>query len=523
MPSIAPYGLWTSPLSSKEASAGALRFGQLDTCTNCFYFTESRPSEKGRCALMKGGLFSLEEVLPSTFSVRTRVHEYGGKCFAGSHDTVYFVNYSDQTIYQKKEGASPTLLLQQPKTYYADLFLTKTYLYAVAEDHSQGSIQTSLVRIDLKTGHVITLAYGCDFYAAPRVNDKETQIAFLTWNFPYMPWDSTRLWVADLTQEGLSSPLCIAGGNKESITHPLWHQETLYFTSDRTGFWNIYLHKQNTPLEALHPTSIDFGAAHWIFGSERLATTQDDHLLAIGTENGVDALYRFHLITRKMTKLETPFTSLSDLYFFQGHALFFASAADLPTSLVAWDLKKSTYTFLKNSQKHTLPSTCLSYPQRITFPTKDNQMAYGLYYPPQNSDYQPLKNSLPPLILKCHGGPTHHAAIKYNPDILFFTSRGFAFFEINYRGSTGFGKAYRDLLKLQWGIADRDDCLYAVDYLIKNRLADPDHLFLKGSSSGGYSVFSVLIHSPAFQGAVSYYGISDLEDLVKNSHKLEKH
>lgn len=520
---IAPYGSWGSPITSDTVTTNSLRLGQIDVDHDFFYYVEGRASEKGRSVLMKGDLNGyLEEVLPQQFNVRSSVHVYGGKCFSVKNDTVYFVNHADGAIYKKTSDGMITQLTQAPNFYFADFTISKDYLYAVAEEHIENTVNNMLIRLDLTTYKIDVIASGYDFYAAPRLSQDDSKLAWLCWNHPNMPWDGSELWVAVVTSQGLTSPLCVAGNDKESITHPVWSENTLYFTSDRSGFWNLYRY-QNHKIDPIYPSHSDFGAAHWIFGSERYTFMKDGSIAAISTELAIDCLYLINLKTKTAKRLNAPFTTLSDLYVIKDTLIMSAASPTCATTLIAFNIETETYTLLKSSQPLSVDEKYISFPKSIQFPTENNTLSYGFYYPPTNPDYKPLADELPPLILRCHGGPTTHVSPKLNLDTLFFTSRGFAVFEINYGGSTGYGRSYRNRLKGNWGVVDRLDCIHAANYLCSKGLADKNRLAIKGGSAGGYTVLCTLAFNKLFQAGVSYYGVCDLEDLTKDTHKMEKH
>jgi len=520
---IATYGSWISPITSDIASSNSLRFGAIDIDQDFFYYIETRPSEKGRSVLMKGSLDGvLEEVLPQEFNVRSNVHVYGGKCFSVVEGTIYFSNYSDGAIYKKTVDCPITKITKGTNFSFIDFSIGKKYLYAVAEEHLENQVNNMLIRLHLTTYKMDVIASGYDFYASPRLSKNESTLAWLCWNHPNMPWDSSELWIAATSPEGLISPKCIAGGSSESITHPVWSQDSLYFTSDKSGFWNLYCYHDHT-IKAIYPSSSDFGAAHWIFASERYALTKDGLIAAISTKSAIDHLYLINPKTKTAKCIELPFTTLSDLYVLNDTLIMSAASPSFPTSVIAVDIDTGSYTLLKSSQSFSLDKQYISSPQTITFPTENATTAYGFYYPPINPDYKPLPQELPPLILRCHGGPTTHVSPKCNLETLFFTSRGFAVFEINYGGSTGYGKDYRNRLHYSWGIVDRQDCIDAVKYLCDHKLADKNRLAIKGGSAGGYTALCALTFNKVFQGAVSYYGVCDLEDLIQDSHKMEKY
>lgn len=520
------YGSWHSPISAEHLVQDTLRFGQIAIDGTSFYYTEGRPTEKGRSVLMQGALQGEHrELLPKEFNVRTRVHEYGGKCILAHHKTVYFVNESDQDLYKISDEGVITRITHEPTLHFADLSIGKdaSFLYAVAERHEQENVENFLVQISLHTYEIKIIASGYDFYAAPRVSPDGSLLAWFCWNHPNMPWDGTELWMGELSPKGLLHTQKIAGNLEESITLPVWSDKNiLYFVSDQTGYWNIYQY-HNSLIQSVYSCDIEFGAPHWIFGVERYCILEDDTLIAIGTTQGKDALYHINPLHHSLQRLDTPFTSISDLYLIEDTLIFNGASPSLPHSLMSLNLSTQKITVLKQSQKISIDPAYISVPQDISFLTEGGLTAYGFYYPPTHKNCIPYPNTTPPLIVRCHGGPTAHVSPKLNLEILYFTSRGFAFFEINYGGSSGYGREYRNRLRGQWGVVDVQDCLHAAHYLCNQGLANSSQLIIKGGSAGGFTTLSVLAASKTFKAGASYYGVSDLELLMKDTHKMELH
>lgn len=523
-----PYGSWKSPISSDLLAESALRFGQIDVDNSTFYYIEGRPSEKGRCALMQGSLKDpIKELLPKEFNVRSTVHEYGGKCFLAHNGCVYFVNHQDQDLYKINKEGIVSRITKEPTLRFADLAIANdaSFLYAVAERHLGDSVDNMLMKISLTDSHIESIANGYDFYAAPRISTSGRYVAWFCWNHPNMPWDGTELWLASISPEGtLIDPKCIAGGSEESITAPSWSEaDVLYFISDCSGFWNFYRYVDNSA-QALYPCDIDFGSPHWIFGSERYCFLKGDIIATIGTTRGRDSIYLLDSKKQTLITVETPFTAISDLYSLNQESLLFTAASPcMASALVALDLKTNQTHIIKHSQNTSIQKDYLSFPEEIIFKTEEGLDCYGFYYPPTNPDFKSETKELPPLILRCHSGPTANASPKLNLDILYFTSRGFAFFELNYGGSTGYGREYRNRLRNNWGVVDVQDCVHAALELCKRGLVDKTRLIVKGSSAGGYTALSLLTFTDVFQAGACYYGVSDMEALAKDTHKFELH
>lgn len=530
---ITPYGSWPSPITADHLIKEALRFGSIAIDPPFFYYIEGRPTEQGRSVLIRGSLSGQhQEILPTTFDVRTKVHEYGGKCILAHKQHLYFVNCHDQDIYLVTAQGEVKRLTQDPSLRYADFSITPdgSFLYAVAERHpkepAQGKVENMLIQLSLSTLQMEIIASGYDFYAAPRVSPDGTTLAWFCWSHPNMPWDGTELWIGEISpSQTLLNPRKIAGGVEESVTSPQWSPDhVLHFVSDKTGFWNLYRYLDNTITPFYpNPCTIDFGAPHWIFGVERYGFLQDGSLVAIGTLQGEDSLY--HLDPKKSApqRLHLPLTSLSDLYVLQDTLIFKGSSPELPESLLAVYLATQDLKILKTSQPVSINPGYISRPVKMTCPTEPRTVTYGFYYPPTHPHSIAPAHSAPPLILRCHGGPTAHVSPRFNLETLYFTSRGFAVFEINYSGSTGYGRDYRNRLRGKWGVMDVQDCVYAACYLCDQGLADPSRLIIKGGSAGGFTTLCAMIFSKTFQAGSCYYGVSDLEALAINTHKMELH
>ncbi len=366
------------------------------------------------------------------------------------------------------------------------------------------------------------LAEGCDFYASVRLHPDGSQLAWISWNHPNLPWDGTELWVAPILADGfLGEARLVAGGINESIFQPEWSPDgILYFISDRTNWWNLY-RWCNGEIEPLHNKEAEFGLPQWVFGMSTYGFQSPHHLICTYTQDGNWYLARLNLETKQLEVIETPYTSISSLQVDNHRAVFLGGSGIESTALVEIDLTTYKITVLRKSSDVEIESGYLSIPQAIAFPTENNLTAYGFFYPPQNQDYQPPSTEKPPLIVKSHGGPTASTSSTLNLRIQYWTSRGFAVFDVNYGGSTGYGKEYRERLKDNWGIVDVDDCCNGAKYLAAQGLVDETRLAIAGGSAGGYTTLAALTFRDVFRAGASYYGISDLEALAKDTHKFE--
>ncbi len=529
-PRLAPYGTWQSPLSAGRIVTETVGLGQIVLEGDDIYFIEVRPSEDGRNAIVQAdaGTQRVRDVLPAPFNARSRVHEYGGGAFTvAPRGLLYFVNFTDQRVYALPRDGVPRPVTPQDSRRYADLVYDARHarLIAVCEEHvGANEPANSLVVIDLRNARVRPLATGADFYASPRLSPDGRRLAWLAWHHPNMPWDDTELWLAVVRDDGsLSEARCIAGGAAESIFQPEFGPDgALYFISDRNGWWNLYRWEAER-LEALAPMEAEFGLPQWLFGMSTYGFASAHELVCAYNRQNTWRLALLDLATRRFTPLNTPYTEIGGLRAGGGRAYFLGSSPSEPPALVAYDLGTCRTTVLRRSSRVVLETGFLSVPEPLAFPTTQGETAYGFYYPPQNRDFVPPQGARPPLIVFCHGGPTAATTGALNLKIQYWTSRGYAVCDVNYRGSTGYGRAYRQRLEGQWGVVDVEDCVAAARALILRGLADPQHLAIRGGSAGGYTALCALVFHDAFVAGASYYGISDLEALSRDTHKFESH
>lgn len=525
---ISPYGCWKSPITADLIVAGTIGLSSILLDNTDTYWIEARATEAGRNVIVrKTADGTITDVTPSPFNVRNRVHEYGGGSFTVKDGIIYFSNFSDRRIYQQTPNSQPQALTPVADSHYADGVIDsqRQRLICVREDFSSGSHEpvNQLVSINLKNGEDIQiLAAGSDFYASPRLNPDGSQLAWLTWNHPNLPWDGTQLWVAPILENGfLGEAVSVAGGVDESIFQPEWSPDgILYFISDRTNWWNLY-RWHNGEIEPLYKKDAEFGLPQWVFGMSTYGFQSAHRLICTYTEDGNWYLASLNLQTKQLEVIETPYTSISSLHVANNRAVFIGGSGIEATALVEIDLGTYNITVLRKSSELEIETGYLSIPQPIAFPSENNLTAYGFFYPPQNQDYQAPPTEKPPLIVKSHGGPTSSTSSTLNLRIQYWTSRGFAVLDVNYGGSTGYGRAYRQRLKDNWGIVDVDDCTNGAKYLVAKGLVDQARLAIAGGSAGGYTTLAALTFRDTFRAGASYYGISDLEALAKDTHKFE--
>ena len=529
------YGSWKSPITADLIVAGTMGLGQIVLDNNDVYWIEGRPSEAGRSVIVHSTPNGkITDITPSPFNARTRVHEYGGSAFTVKDGIGYFSNFVDQRIYKMActGGEFQPLTPEMPRRY-ADVVVDskRDRLICVCEDHSDPTREpvNTLVSINLKDGEDIQiLASGSDFYASPRLSPDNSQLAYLSWNHPNMPWDSTELWVAQIDQNGaLTQVEGIAGGVEESIFQPEWSTDgVLYFVSDRTNWWNLYRWLPSSGgtfggIETLCPMPAEFGLPQWVFGMSTYGFESANRIICTYTQNGLWHLASLDLQTKQLEVIETPYTDISGLQVANSRAVFLAGSATEPTAIVQINLATKEMEVLRRSSELQIDSGYLSTPQSIAFPTENNLIAYAFFYPPQNQDYTAQTGEKPPLLVKSHGGPTASASSTFNLKIQYWTSRGFAFLDVNYGGSTGYGREYRQRLNQNWGIVDVDDCANGAKYLAEAGLVDQERLAISGGSAGGYTTLCALTFRDVFSSGASHYGVSDLEALATDTHKFE--
>ncbi len=526
---VAAYGSWKSPITSDLIVSKTIGIESIVVNNDDIYWLEKRPQEKGRSLIVRySNCRKVKNITPSPLSVRSKIHEYGGGAFVVEEDTIYFSNYSDGRIYQQVLNKQPQALTRKTQQRYADIVVDRlrNRLICVCEDHSPTDREAinSIITIDLSTGKIQTLVEGADFFSSPRLSPDGQKLAWLSWNHPDMPWDNTNLWLAAIDEKGsIVKPECIAGGKTESICEPKWSEDgALYFSSDRTNWWNLYRRNPDGSVEILHEMSAEFAYPHWVFGLSTYAFAGQDRLVCAYSAHGRWHLGTIHTKTKQFQAIKTKYTNISDLQAIKnGFAVFVGGTPTETTAIIKLNLDTGEEQVLKRTGDLTIDPGYLSLPEAIAFPTSDNLTAHGWYYPPTNQDYTAPQAELPPLIVKSHGGPTAAASVDLNLRTQYWTSRGFGYLDVNYGGSIGYGREYRQRLDGKWGIVDIDDCVNGAKYLASQSKVDQDRLVITGSSAGGYTTLAALTFRDTFKAGASYYGVSDLEILAKDTHKFE--
>jgi dipeptidyl aminopeptidase/acylaminoacyl peptidase len=527
---LAPFGSWRSPIDSDLIATGTIKLVDVLVDGEDIYWIESRPKEVGRFVLVKhvrGG--TDHDVTPAPFNARSRVHEYGGGAVLVDRGVVFFTNFADQKLYRQDQNGIPRPISQASQCRYADATVDaiRNRLICVREDHGRadGVVINSIVAIafDGIKGEQL-LVQGHDFYSNPRISPDGKRLAWLAWDHPNMPWIGTELWVGMISEAGeIEAPVRIAGSADESVFQPEWSPSgTLHFVSDRTGWWNLYRHHEEGAAAVLVKNA-DFGEPQWVFGMATYGFLPEGRIICSYRETGRSRVAMFSELAEQLFPLDLPYTEVSNLRVCSDFLVFLGGAPDKPSSVVKVSLDPMTIDVLKQSTDIAdRPNIreCLSAPALIEFPSRRGNV-YAWYYAPLNSEFAAPSEELPPLVVKSHGGPTAAASSTLDLRTQYWTSRGYAVLDVDYGGSTGYGRDYRNRLHQAWGIVDVEDCTNAGKFIVENRKADPARVAITGGSAGGYTTLCALVFGTFFKVGASYYGVCDLESLARDTHKFE--
>jgi dipeptidyl aminopeptidase/acylaminoacyl peptidase len=528
-PTIAPYGSWASPLSAQALAAGGISFGDLRSANGRLYWLENVPARGGSISLFSLGEGAAAQVTPDSANVRSRVHEYGGASFIVVGDTVYYSQLSDQRLYALRSGGIPAPLTP-PNYRYADCIAipatanSTAALICVREDHTDPAhVRNTLVRLPIPiAGAGDVLFDGSDFVSYPRISPDGRRLAFITWNHPNMPWDGTELRVAEMTPQGLKAPVVVAGGAAESVLEPQWDSDgMLYFISDRSGFWNLYAERA-AGAQPIWPRAAEFAAPLWQFGQSNYVLLDDGRAVVCFRERGIARLAVVNLKTGTGHVLDLPYVEFSHLTRIDAqHIAAVAGASKSLASIVRIDIASAKATTLRTAGQSPLHGDSISIAVPIDFPSANGRTAHAFYYAPTNPRHRAVAGTLPPLLTLVHGGPTSQSSPALRSSVQFWTSRGFALVDVNYGGSSGYGRAYRQLLNGTWGVVDVEDVIAAVRFLVGTKRADPKRTAITGGSAGGYTVLVALSTSDVFRAGTDRFGISDMTALARDTHKFE--
>ena len=517
-----PYGFWQSPITSDLIVAKSIGLAEALIDGGEVYWLESRPDEGGRSVVVRNGV----DLTPRPFNVRTRVHEYGGGAWTVSAATLYFCNDSDQRLYRMERGGEAHPITPEGAWRYADGVIDQAggRWIGVLEDHTRQGVEPANAIASVESGGVRVLASGHDFYSSPKLSPDGRRLAFLAWDHPRMPWVGTTLYVLNLDGGETAT---VAGGERESIFQPEWSADgsELYFVSDRTGWWNLYAAKgDGWRVRPITDLAVEFGRPQWVFGVSAYAVAGPNRIVASYVKQGLTQMAVVDVAAREMKPIATSYTDISSVRAAGDKVVFRGGSATSPASIVLLDLTNGSEEVLKKSTTVADDPAVARYftsVQSIEFPTTGDRTAFGLYYPPYNPDYEAPNWDMAPLLVKCHGGPTAMASSTLDLRTQYWTSRGIAVLDVNYGGSTGYGREYRERLDGKWGIVDVDDCESGAKYLGEGNLVDRARTVIAGGSAGGYTVLAALTFRDYFKGGASYYGVSDLAVLARDTHKFE--
>lgn len=529
-PVISPYGSWKSPITADLIVQGSVGLSQPTIEGDNIYWVELRPTEGGRNVIVRRDKEGVtHDVNPAPFNARTRVHEYGGGDFIVADSTVYFSNFADQRIYRQTTDQETTAITPDGPMRYAEPIFDKnrSRLICVREDHSDPGAEAKNAIVSISTENAEdeqkVLASGNDFYSSPKISPDGSQLAWLTWNHPNMPWDGCQLWVGDLSETGdVVASRRVAGGRSESIFQPEWSSDgVLYFASDRTGWWNLERLTPDGQIELVYDSKGDLGMPQWVFGMSAYAFATPSLIVCSHIEHGVSRLGTINLESGEFKEIDCPFTDIQFVRAANGVVVFRGGSPIDVAAIVRLDLASGKFETVRRSNELIMDSRYFSVPRAIEFPTEAGLTAHGFFYPPQNPDYRAPADERPPLIVKSHGGPTSAATTALALSVQYWTSRGFAVLDVNYGGSTGYGRQYRERLNKKWGLVDVDDCANGARYLVKKGEVDGNRLIITGGSAGGYTTLCALTFRKTFKAGASHFGVSDAEALARDTHKFE--
>ncbi len=523
------HGSWLSAQTAQQAVAAGVALSETACAGDAVLWLEQRPSEQGRCVVVQRSADGRsEDLFDAPFSARSRVHEYGGGAWLVHERTLYFCNDADQRVHRLDPGGTPTPITPEAALRYADFCFDarRQLLWCVREDHrGDGEARNSIVTLrcagDTSGGRVA--AAGSDFVAAPRLSPDGAQLAWLRWNHPDMPFFACELWLADVDDAGiLHGARRIAGGRDEAVQQPLWSDAgELLFVSDCGGWWNLY-RWHGDAAQPLCPMAAEFGEPPWVFGLSGHAFVAPRRLACSYTQRGLATLAVLDLDTLQLDPIATPFTRIGNLSAQAGAGVVLCGASPLQhASVCRLDLDRGAVEVLRQGSSMAVSADDTAVAEAIEFPTASGQVAHAFFYAPRNRDFEGPPGQRPPLLVLSHGGPTSLSGNEYKAGIQYWTSRGLAVLDVNYRGSSGFGRAYRQALDGQWGVADVEDCLHGARFLVQRGDVDGRRLAIRGGSAGGYTTLCALAFHGAFHCGCSRYGIGDLETLATDTHKFE--
>ncbi len=538
-----PFIKWKPAISPERVFSDAIGLSEIQPEAGNVYWLESRPYEKGRCVIVrKNNKGKIKDITPPGFNVRTRVHEYGGGAYTVFKDSIYFVNFNDQRIYSQLKDSSKVYPLTPLKNKdgstgkYSGLTVSpdgKGLVFVYEKEYRNKESRNYLGVLDTASKQISepkTIAQGYDFYADPVFSPAGDKIAWLQWNHPHMPWDSTELILGNFRENAIYNAKRVDGGKGKAVCFPIFDKKgRLYYVMDKKvkdvssfdNWWNIY--RYSGKIERITSRRAEYGGAHWVFGESNYDFLPDNRIIARRTSEGRDYLEIIGPEKKSYFKVKSTLTCFNSIKSNDDGEVFFTGAnSQKPQALYSLNIYSKKLKVIKKSSIVKMQNKDISLPEHIAYPTKDNKAAHLFFYPPKNSRFCPPKGEKPPLLVIAHGGPTSRTESCFSFVLQFWTSAGFAVADVNYRGSTGYGRKYRDALLGKWGIIDAEDAADGVRYLINRKKIDSERVAVRGGSAGGYMVQRVMTRYPElFKVGASYYGIGNLITLTKLTHKFE--
>ncbi len=517
---------WARAFSSTRVAAASTALDELRVFADELWWLQRRPEQAGRTDLVMFRQGSARAMLPASYSARSRVHEYGGGSYCVCDAGIYFVNDRDQQIHLLDRNGCVHQITQLAHYRFADLVYDSRLhrLICVCENHRSAAVVNTLAAINASTGAMTTLASGCDFYASPRLDGSMQQLAWLCWNHPDMPWDATQLYSATLNVHGeLTAITRVVAHSPAAIIQPEWSPTgVLHYLSDHSGWWNLYMHSA-AGARSLYPLACEFANAPWVLGQRYYGFIDATTILCQLIDAGRQRLAILDSTHSSLTVLNSELTSINSVQCSAQLSACLGAGIAHASEVQRIDVQTKRVLPLLATQHSAIGKERFYHPQHITFTTRHKDTAYALYYPPSHAIHASTVTHKPPLIVMPHGGPTACSDSGLDLRKQYWTARGFALLDVNYSGSTGFGREYRQRLHGKWGLRDAEDCCDAALHMVKLGLADADRLIIKGSSAGGYTALCALAFHNVFKAGASYYGIGDLAALAQHTHKFEAH
>jgi dipeptidyl aminopeptidase/acylaminoacyl peptidase len=528
---IAPYGEWESPFPTSLLAAGVVTLGEVRARDGVRWWLEGRPDEKGRQVLVRRAPDGTETRLtPEGFNARSRVHEYGGAAYLVDDDLVIVSDFDSGRLNRVGAGGELRPLTPERAWRFADIVVDRPHnrLLAIREDHEpatierHGEAENSLVAIELDSGEVTVLILGSDFIAAPRLSPAGDQLAWLEWSHPNLPWDGTELRLADVAADGtLGEPITVAGSPTDWVAQPRWSPDgVLHFVAEPNGWMNIH-RLVDGKAELVATLDAEFAPPDWLFGFSSYGFLRNGAIVAIGRSRAQDRVYRLGPEAGRIAIVDVPFTEMAYLAVDGDRVVMRAASPTSPPAIVELNPESGAWTVLRQSMSTTFDPADIAVPKPVEFPTTGERTAFGLLYAPHNQGFRGPDGELPPLIVTSHGGPTAAATAAFQVATQLFTSRGFAVLDVDYGGSTGYGRDYRKRLEGEWGVVDLDDCVNGARGLVAENLVNGERLAIRGGSASGYTTLCAVTFSETFGAGTSYFGIGDLETFIAQTHKFE--